>query len=53
MFAAILIAVGKDVIIDRHIHFEDRALAEGGCREKTDNEGPLVRALGRMKLSGK
>ena len=34
MFAAILIAVGKDIIIDRHIHFEDRAFAEGECREK-------------------
>ena len=36
MFAAILIAVGKDVIIDRHIHFEDCVFAEGGCREKTN-----------------
>ena len=39
MFAAILIAVGKDVIIDRHIHFEDRAFAEGGCTPKAGNEG--------------
>ena len=38
IFAAQLIQAGKDVIIDRHIHFADYPFTEGGCTTRADDE---------------
>ena len=38
IFAAQLIQAGKDVIIDRHIHFIDYPFTEGGSITRADNE---------------
>ena len=41
IFAAQLIQAGKDVIIDRHIHFKDYPFTVGGCtRSSPDEEAP-------------
>lgn len=40
IFAARLICAKKDVIVDRHIHFEDRRFTTGGCTGVQAKEDP-------------
>ena len=56
IFAARLIAAGKDVVVDRHIHFEDIDYSIGGCRGKPAKDGEsdendISRAMKKVSTS--
>ena len=51
IFAAQLIVAGRDVIMDRHIHFEDYSFTVGGCTQNPfANDGALAQQMERLNI---